>query len=110
MQFRKSLELKTDGRLRLSMGNVPYVLVLHVAFPRDALGTQDTGPGEPLVWPTMSAVIMSFKCYLPFFQTYSLLFYCFHDLFQERKAATVFFFPNVKNFSSCSLNSLPAIS
>lgn len=49
MQFRKSLELKTDGRLRVSMGNVPYVLVLHVAFPRDALGTQDTGPGEPLV-------------------------------------------------------------
>jgi len=40
-------------------GNVLCVLVLFLAFPRDPLGTQNTGPGELLLWPSMAAVIIS---------------------------------------------------
>lgn len=49
MQFRKLLELKTVERLGESAGNMPYVLVLFLDFPTDPLGTQNIGPGEPLV-------------------------------------------------------------
>lgn len=49
MQFKKWLELKIAGGLGESTGNIPYVLVLFLAFPRDLLGTQNIGLGEPLV-------------------------------------------------------------
>lgn len=67
MQCRESLELKTVGRLGESTGDVPCVLVLSLAFPRDPLGTQNIGPGEPLVRPGVAAVIMplSVICLFP---------------------------------------------
>lgn len=64
------------------------------SFPGDPLITQNTSPGEPLVWPSRAAVIISFSviCLFFFFQEYSLLCYHFCDLFQELKATSMGWF------------------
>lgn len=96
MQFRKSFELKTVGE---STENIPYVLVLFTAFPRDPVGTQNVGPGEPLVWLSMAAVNRAFHVVCLFSRhtvcSITISMICFRN--SELPACGVFF-PMWRNF------------
>lgn len=92
------------------------------SFPGDPLITQNTSPGEPLVWPSRAAVIISFSVICLFFffpriQFALLSFLWFVSGAQSNQHGLIldlglvfFFFSNMKKLPSCSLNLLPAIS